>query len=118
MRIEEAPSPEPLDAGAEILPRRLCSMLDGERSTFDVHASLPQPLVPVPAELVHVVFGDSGQGIDDAIARRILSLDDFVEQDLHGLVAPAVAILREQRRDMAAAACSRVAPAAHPRRRL
>src|SRR5207244_970159 len=53
-----------------------------------------QPLVPILAVGFDVFLGDFCQRVNDAFGRRILALDDFVEEKLDGLVAPAVAVLR------------------------
>ncbi len=61
---------------------------------------LTEPLVPFLAEVVGGFGGDGGEGIDDFDSLRVFGFHDFVEKNLNGLVAPAVAILGEEELDM------------------
>ena len=59
-------------------------------------------VLPVLPVLLRVFLRHRGEWVDDAVRFRRLIVDDFLEQNLDGLVSPAVAILREQRLHVAA----------------
>src|SRR5277367_5628813 len=57
-----------------------------------------EPFVPGMGELIDVLIGDGGQRVVDSVSHRVHAFgvfveEDFVGQNFHGAVAPAVGIL-------------------------
>src|SRR3979490_2183338 len=66
----------------------------------DILSLFSEPLLPVLAVGIHVLFGHKSQWIDHLHFGRSLLIDDFVQKDLDRFCPPSVTILRKKSLNM------------------